>query len=160
MDMRQYASTYIKPDHVRDGPLLTRIVNVFESEQFGRPVLELETGSQFTLNDGNTNTLIKAWGHNSDDWIGKEVELSLGTYRDWRSDTDKETVKIRAVSPPTRPAAPTAQNGGEEAKPPLPPSRVGVAKPDDFDDSIPFALAFFIVSAVAWLVASGSTLIA
>jgi hypothetical protein len=30
MDMRQYASTYIKPDNVRDGPIQTRIVNVFE----------------------------------------------------------------------------------------------------------------------------------
>jgi hypothetical protein len=28
------------------------------------------------------------------------------------------------------------------------------------DDEIPFALAFFVVSAVAWLVAAGSTLIA
>src|SRR5258708_7156778 len=57
MDMRQYASKYIKPDHVREGAIRTRIVNVFESEQYGRPVLELEIGSQFTLNDGNLNTL-------------------------------------------------------------------------------------------------------
>ncbi len=30
----------------------------------------------------------------------------------------------------------------------------------EIDDEIPFALAFFIISAVAWLIASGSTLIA
>ena len=36
-------------------------------------MLELETGSQFTLNDGNTNALIKAWGYDTDDWIGQEV---------------------------------------------------------------------------------------
>jgi hypothetical protein len=134
MDMRQYASTYIKPDNVRDGPIQTRIVNVFESEQYGRPVLELETGSQFTLNDGNTNTLIKAWGHNSDDWIGQEIELLLGTYKDWRDDTEKETVKVRVISP-----AKTAQNGGTSAsKPPLPPSRVATSPKPDLSDEVPF----------------------
>jgi hypothetical protein len=158
-DMRQYASKYIKPDHVRDGPIQTRVVNVFESEQTGRPVLELETGSQFTLNDGNTNTLIKAWGWNSDEWIGQEIELALGTYKDWKSDppADKETVKARAISP----AKMTAGNSGTPSKPPLPPSIKSVApRQDDMDDQIPFVLAFFIVSAVTWLVAGGSALIA
>jgi hypothetical protein len=98
MDMRQYASTYIKPDNVRDGPIRTRIVNVFESERLGRPVLELETGSQFTLNDGNTNVLINAWGHNSDDWIGQEVELALGTYKDWRSDPVVDKRRLGEIS--------------------------------------------------------------
>jgi hypothetical protein len=135
MDMRQYASTYIKPDHVREAPIQTRILNVFESERYNRPVLELETGSQFTLNDGNTNILIQAWGHNSDDWIGQEIELLLGTYKDWRADPpeERETVRVRAIS-----AAETgAQNGGTSSKPPLPPSRVPPRK-DDMDDEIPF----------------------
>jgi hypothetical protein len=141
MDMRQYASTYIKPDNVRDGPIRTRIVNVFESERLGRPVLELETGSQFTLNDGNTNVLIQAWGHNSDDWIGQEVELALGTYKDWRSDppVDKETVKVRAISP----AKAGTGNSGAPSKPPLPASTVaqgGAASlRSAMDDDIPFA---------------------
>ena len=66
MDMRQYASTYIKPDNVRTGPIQTRIIHVSESTgKYRRPVLELEIGSQFTLNEGNTNTLIKAWGYAS-----------------------------------------------------------------------------------------------
>jgi hypothetical protein len=140
MDMRQYASTYIKPDNVRDGPIQTRIVNVFESEQYHRPVLELENGSQFTLNETNANTLIKAWGHNSDDWIGQEVELLLGTYKDWRKDPpeEKETVKICAISP----AKAVAANGGAPtvSKPPLPApmSRPAVPRAQDFDDEIPF----------------------
>jgi hypothetical protein len=136
MDMRQYASKYVKPDNVRDGPLQTRIVNVFESEQYGRPVLELETGSQFTLNDGNTNTLIKAWGYKSEDWIGQEIELSLGSYKDWKSDppVDKETVKARAVSP----AKTAAGNSGTAGKA-LPPSIKSAATlQNDLDDQIPF----------------------
>ena len=77
MDARKYASKYVKPDNVRDGPIQTRIVNVFEEENYGRLALELETGSQFSLNDGNTNALIKAWGHDTDGWIGLETELAL-----------------------------------------------------------------------------------
>jgi hypothetical protein len=136
MDMRDYASKYIKPDQVRDGSIQTRIINVFESEQYGRPVLELETGSQFTLNDGNTNTLMKAWGFNSDDWIGQELELFLGTYKDWRADPpeEKETVKVRAISPVK---ATAAGNSGTTSKPPLPPSRV-VATKEEIEDEIPF----------------------
>jgi hypothetical protein len=97
MDARKYASRYVRPDNLRDGPIQTRIVNVFEEERYGRLTLELETGSQFALNDGNTNTLIKAWGHDTDGWIGLELALELGTYKDWRDDppSEKETVRVR-----------------------------------------------------------------
>jgi hypothetical protein len=141
MDMRNYAAKYIKPDQVRDGPIQTRIIDVFESEQYGRPVLELETGSQFTLNDGNTNTLMKAWGYNSDDWIGQKLVLELGTYKDWRADPpeEKETVKVRAISP----AKTAAGNSGAPSKPPLPPSKTVVqggaaSLRGEMDDEIPF----------------------
>ena len=30
LDMRNFASKYIKPDQVRDGPIQTRIIHVFE----------------------------------------------------------------------------------------------------------------------------------
>ena len=104
VDARKYASKYVKPDDVRDGPIHTRIISMFEDERFSRLMLELETGSQFALNDGNTNILIKAWGHDTDAWIGRELQLELGTYKDWRDDppTEKETVRVRAVSPAER----------------------------------------------------------
>ncbi len=160
VDARKYASKYVKPDNVRDGPLTTRILSVFEGT-YGL-VLELETGSQFSLNEGNTNVLIKTWGYETDKWVGdeKEIELFLGTYRDWNEDPpkEKETVKLRVVSP----GEATAANGGAPAasKPPLPPTRTAAAKQDDMDDTIPFTLAFLIISAVAWLVAGSGTLIA
>jgi hypothetical protein len=143
MDMRQYASKYIKPDHVRDGSIRTRIVNVFESEQYGRPVLELETGSMFTLNETNNDILVKAWGYDSDGWIGpeKEIELVLSTYKDWKSDQDKETVKVVPIPP----AKMAQQNGGAPANKPLPPSIKSVAQGGpaslrgEMDDEIPFA---------------------
>jgi hypothetical protein len=133
MDARKFASKYIKPDSVRDDPITTRIISVFESEQYGRPVLELETGSQFTLNDGNTSALIKAWGHETDAWIGQELELSLGFYQDRQTGTDKETVKVRAISPPR-----SATSSNESNRPVLPPSRAVAPKKNDMDDEIPF----------------------
>jgi hypothetical protein len=132
VDMRDYAAKYIKPDHVRDGPIQARIVALLENDQYGRPVLELETGSQFSLNDGNCTALIKAWGYESDDWIDQELSLEFGTYKDWKSGADKETVKVRAISPAK------AGNGGAPSKPVLPPSRAIATKPDNMDDEIPW----------------------
>ena len=136
MDMRKYASKYIKPDQVRDGPIRTRVIAVFEGD-YGRPALELENGSQFTLNEGNNSTLLKAWGHDSDGWIGQEIELALGTYKDWRADppVDKETVKVIAISPAKNSEA---QNGSAPASKPLPPSLAATPRKSDMDDEIPF----------------------
>jgi hypothetical protein len=137
MDARKFASAYIKPEHVHDGPIQTRVVTVLEDERYKRLVLELEIGSQFTLNDGNTNVLIKAWGHDTDNWIGLELALELGTYKDWRDDppTEKETVRARAISP----AKTEAQNGSASTKP-LPPSLVTSPKStaEAMNDEIPF----------------------
>jgi hypothetical protein len=117
----------VKPDQVRDGPITTRVLSVFEHERYERPVLELEIGSQFMLNEGNNNTLINAWGTESADWIGKELVLELGHWKDWRADPpeEKETVKVRAISP-----------GNGAAAKPLPPSTVPPKA--DPDDEIPF----------------------
>jgi hypothetical protein len=140
LDMRNYASKHVKPDHVRDAPIQTRIVSVFEDERYGRPVLELETGSQFTLNDGNNNTLIKAFGYDSNNWLGQEIILEIASYKDWRSDppVDKETVRARAVAR-TNVAHQAAPSGAPlPPSQPLPPSRVTPPRKDDLNDEIPF----------------------
>jgi hypothetical protein len=132
VDARKYASKYIKPDNVRDGPIQTRIISVFESERYGNLVLELENGSQFNLYEGNNNILIKAWGSETDNWIGRELVFELGSYKDWRSDPpeEKETVRCRAVSP---------ENGSAPAaSKPLPASRAITPIEKDLDDAIPF----------------------
>jgi hypothetical protein len=141
VDARNYASKYIKPDNVRDSPLTTRIVNIYEDDRYGRLMLELENGSQFGLNDGNTNILIQAWGYDTDAWLEQELELSLGTYKDWRADppADKETVRVKAISPRKT----TAGNSGAPSKPSLPPSRTAAqggptSLRGEMDDEIPF----------------------
>jgi hypothetical protein len=131
MDLRKYSSGgFIKADDVRNGPRQERIVTVYVNEKHDRPVLELESGDQFTLNVTNARTLSKAWGSESDNWRGQTVELSLGHYKDWRTDPpeEKETVVVRAISA----QQPTADNGG--ARPlPAPMSRVS-----SLDDEVPF----------------------
>lgn len=132
MDMRAYASKFIRPDSVRDGPIQTRIIRVFENERYSRPTLELENGSEFTLNGGNLDILINAFGPESDNWVGQQIELSLGTYKNWKTTppTDAETVKVR----PT----PMVGNSGAPGKPALPASRTAASFQDDLDDSVPF----------------------
>jgi hypothetical protein len=124
MDMKKFGTAFIKPDSVRDGPLRDRILHVYESEKFGSPVLELESGDQFSLNQTNTRILAKAYGWESDAWLGQIIELALGSYKDWKDDQQKDTVVVRPISV----RQPSADNGGAKAAP----------KRDDLDDAIPF----------------------
>lgn len=132
MDMREFASKKVSPDHVRDQPIHVRIVSVLRNEQYDRPVLELDNGAQFTLNATNLNALMKAFGWESKNWIGQEIVLELGTYKDWRSEPvqERETVRVRTVSPTN-----TADANGSN---PLPPSRAPTSLKSDLDDEIPF----------------------
>jgi hypothetical protein len=132
MDTRKYSSGFIKPDDVRDGPRQVRIIAVLESQKYTRLELELESGDQFSLNVGNTKALQKAYGVESDDWLGHVIELSLGHYKDWKTDPpeEKETVVLRPIS--ARQSSP--DNGGTKALQPMPRSSVS----DDLSDDIPF----------------------
>jgi len=155
MDMKKYSEGgFIKADNVRDGPLQAVIVNVYISDQYKRPVLELDNGDQFTVNVTNNRALCKAYGTNSDDWRGHTVEFSLGHYKDWSADPpeEKETVLLKPVS-----LRDESNSGGLQR---VDPATLPALK-DNLSDEIPFVLAFLIISAVAWLVAGGgNTLIA
>src|SRR5262245_15495498 len=101
MDMRKFSSGFVKPDAVRDGPLQACIVNVYISDKYDRPVLELDNGDQFTVNATNNRALCKAYGYDDREWRGHTVEFSLGHYKDWNTDPpeEKETVVLKAISP-------------------------------------------------------------
>ena len=133
MDMRKYASGFVRPDDVRDGPLLETIINVYISEKFECPVLTFESGNEFTLFNysDNARAMKKAYGWESEDWLGHVVELSLGTYIDKKDNTEKETVVLTPKS-----SRDGTSNGGPQrtdpAKLPAPPRK------NDMDDEIPF----------------------
>jgi hypothetical protein len=126
MDTRKYSSGFLKPEDVRDGPRQERIIAVIENKKFECLQLELESGNTLSLNMTTTRALQKAYGYESNDWRDHEIELSLGHYKDWKSDPpeEKETIVLRPVSPRRSPS------GNGEAK--VPSVRTS------FDDEIPF----------------------
>lgn len=133
MDMRKYSAGPIKPDDVRNGSRVEKIVSFGMDDKYGRPVLELASGDTFSVNVTNAKILNKAWGFESNGWLDQELELSLGHYTDWETKEEKETVTVTAISP----RKPEAQNGGAAA-----PSTVivpGRSLRDELDDEIPFS---------------------
>jgi hypothetical protein len=78
MDMKRYVGVmFITVDVVRDGPLRMQIAAIQEG-QFEKPDMVFKGGEILTLNATNTRILVRAYGQESADWIGKEVELALG----------------------------------------------------------------------------------
>jgi hypothetical protein len=120
-DMSRYASAgFVKLDDLADGPVQKVITKIGEG-QWEKPVATFEDGSKLSLNGTNVATLIRAFGKNDADWIGKRIELYAGTVRFNGKDTD--SVLVRALD--VLPAA--------ERTPPKP-QPLGV----DLDDEVPF----------------------
>jgi hypothetical protein len=119
MDMRKFSGEqFMKVDDVRDGPLQVQIAVVKEGK-FDKSNVIFESGEFLSVNATTTRILVRAYGPNSDDWIGKEIELTLGTVEFQKKPQD--AVIIKPISPPiaiTKKAA-------------------AAAKFDDFDDEIP-----------------------
>jgi hypothetical protein len=140
MDARLFASTWVKPEDLRDGPLVATILQVLMNEKFNppRPMLELSNGQQFTLFERNIDILIRAWGYEMDEWSGYEVELSHETYMGKNKDgsmEEKEGATIRAVSP-RKP--PKDDNGGGGTSLPMTREELRRKNDDDMADSVPF----------------------
>ena len=82
MDMRKaFPSNYLKAADV-DEPTRARITGVKMADlgDGEKPVIEFEAenelpASAMALNKTNTNTLIAAYGWDSDDWVGKVVQI-------------------------------------------------------------------------------------
>ena len=97
MDMRKYAGAmFIKVDDVRDGPLRMQIAAIKEG-QFEKPDMVFESGEVLSLNATNTRILIRAYGQESADWIGKEIELAPGQ-TPFQGQL-RDSVVVRPISP-------------------------------------------------------------
>ena len=117
MDMSKYmGNVFLKVDHVKaSGPIRVRVTGISEG-QYGKPDLAFDDGSQLSLNATNNRTLVRAYGFESGDWIGKEVELTLGEIQ-YQGEL-QEAILVKPISPPIENKAPP--------------------KPDLDDDEIPF----------------------
>ena len=100
MDMRKYGgSIFRKPEDadVREGPVQVVITNVSESK-FEKPVLDFDDGTCLSLNGTNNRVLMKAYGTESDNWIGKTVELTVGPI-EYEGKT-RDSILVKPISPP------------------------------------------------------------
>jgi hypothetical protein len=96
--MRKFnGESFLKVSDVRDEPLRETIANV-KVGKFDKPNLVFETGELLSLNATNNHTLIRAYGPNSDDWTGKEVELYAGEIEFEKKPVD--AILVRPISPP------------------------------------------------------------
>jgi hypothetical protein len=143
MDMRQYTGeSFVKLDDVRDGPLTETISGVVPGK-YEKPNLQFESGSALSLNATNNKTLIRAYGPNSSDWIGKEVELFAGQVEFQGRPLD--AVLVRSISPPLKASERTKlqaqpEFGGDLDESSKPTKRKGPPRKSgaSFDDEIPY----------------------
>jgi hypothetical protein len=133
MDMRKYSGGLIKPEALHDGPLVEKIVNVYENEKYGCAVLQFESGNEFYCWNNYARVLSKTWGHDSEHWIDQELELKLGHYPDKKTNTEKETIDIWPISP----AKPGALDKAPSKKA-IAPAGAAPSRNSDMDDDIPF----------------------
>lgn len=125
VDMRKYGgSSFIGIEGVRGSPREETIASIAPGK-YDKPVVTFESGAKFTLNATNVNTLIKAYGPNDHDWVGKTIELAVGTAQ--FNGNDIESVVVRPISPNVPPSA----------RKPLPPAPASALK-NDMDDEISF----------------------
>src|SRR5262245_5182397 len=81
MDMSKYASAaFIKPVDLEGGPQIKKI-SAIEEGKFGKPNLIFDDGTLLSLNGTNVNTLMRAFGWDSEDWIDQQIELRAGTLK-------------------------------------------------------------------------------
>jgi uncharacterized protein YdaL len=79
MDMKKYGrqSAFLRLDDVRQ-PRIETIALVKEG-RYGKPDVYFESGKVLSLNATNTETLIAAYGADSDLWVTKKARLYAGT---------------------------------------------------------------------------------
>src|SRR5438128_2241097 len=125
MDMSEFAgSRYLRVADLKEqGAFKAKIVAVEKDRKFGKANVHLSEGSTLSLNVTNCQTLIRSFGAESADWLGKEIELYIGltVY----NDEEVETILVRVISAEV------------ENKKVVTPQKKKVVK--DMDDEIPFA---------------------
>jgi hypothetical protein len=122
MDISDHLDTgFIKVGHLASGPRQVVIAEV-RSGNYG-PDCEFQDGSVLTLNKTNIRALNDAWGRETDNWIGKLVELYIGQTE--FQGQKRDSVLVRTISPAT-------------PKDQLPPAKPKAERRAEMDDEIPF----------------------
>src|SRR5262245_51621117 len=125
MDVRKFlGKSFLKPEHVKDGPIELTIVEAVESDRYDKVELVFDDGTCLSLGQINLRTLIRAYGDNTDDWLGRKVEASWAEV-DYQNEK-QAMVLLKPISPAIDKPAPKVK--------PKPKGKLG----DDLDDVISF----------------------
>jgi hypothetical protein len=96
MDMRKYAATtFLKPEHVSEEREIAHI----KEGKYDKPDLYFTTGEVLSLHGTNVGILMREYGADSEDWVGKKVKLGKVKYQGELQDS----VIIEPTSPPLSP---------------------------------------------------------
>jgi hypothetical protein len=135
MDMRKYSAGVIRPEDLYDGPRVEKIIKISEkeTERYTCAVLKFESGDQLYAWNSQVRILNNAWGYDSAGWLGQELELSLGHYTDKKTNTEKENISVKPISP--RKGA--AGNSGGAAVVASEPAEKSSLR-DEMSDEVPF----------------------
>jgi hypothetical protein len=139
-----FPSKYLKAADIEGSPIVT--IAGIENEEVGkdkevRPVLYFEGEDKgIILNKTNATNISKAYGYETDDWIGKQVQIGT-TMVDFQG----QSVEAIRIYPPKRAAAGTGKKFGQNDQSPQPGGNRQFsdqsAGPREFaplDDDIPF----------------------
>ena len=98
MDMSEYAgSRFLKVQDVKGGAIRARIIKV-DVGKYEKPNIHFDDATILSGNATNVRTLCRAYGNDSDGWLDKEIELTLGTIE--YQGEDQEAIVVNPISPP------------------------------------------------------------
>jgi hypothetical protein len=126
MDMKQYAgSRFLKLKDVESGPIRATIGEVVLGK-YDKPDIIFTDGSKLSVNATNARVLNRAFGDQSEDWIGGKVELVAGE-TEYQGEM-RESIVVKPISPVSKPDhAPVKSAKSSKA-----------SKASDMDDEITF----------------------
>jgi hypothetical protein len=140
MDMRKYSgSSFYKVEDLKDRPPLQLRIADVDIGQYDRPDITFESGKKLSVNVTNNDTLVEAYGWESDSWIGHVIELSVGDGQ--FNGKPIKLIKVRPISKPEHYGEAKQTEPPVRRKPEQPPaSSFGArgAGGGDIDDEIPF----------------------
>jgi hypothetical protein len=144
MDMSKYAgSGFLNVEKMKRRGTMTARIEAVNIGKYDKPNITIDTGEVLSANATVVSELIGLFGSESDDWVGCDIELYIGTVA--FQGVPKEAILVRAVAdapaPTPTPTAKQTNNGGDTA---AAERRASVPKSErkggkaDIDDEIPF----------------------
>ena len=117
MDVRKYLNaSFVTYKDVAEGPMPVTIMEVAEGK-YDKPDVKFEENVVLSANTTNLRLLEKAYGFDTEAWIGKRIELCAGEVE--YQGRLQPSVLVKPISPPT-PRAPATTSSSAEMNDELP----------------------------------------